>query len=176
MKKENFTSQLVAMAFLIALEIVLTRLLSINLPTLRIGFGFVPVIICAILFGPYWTALCYAVGDFIGIVLFTNGLPFPGFTLSAALTGLIYGYVFYKKNITTKRALFGTLCVMIPISLFLNTFWLTILVGEGFWVLFATRIFQVIILTIVQTITIPIICNKILVRVPFYFNNPNVIK
>ena len=44
-------------AFLIALEIILTRFLSINTPIVRIGFGFLPVAMAGILFGPLWAGL-----------------------------------------------------------------------------------------------------------------------
>ena len=43
MEKKSATSRLVIMAFLIAMEIILTRFCSINTPILRIGFGFLPV-------------------------------------------------------------------------------------------------------------------------------------
>ena len=46
------TADLVIMAFLIALEIVLTRFCSINTPILRIGFGFLPVAMLGIMYGP----------------------------------------------------------------------------------------------------------------------------
>ena len=103
-KKHNFTYQLVVMAFLVALEIIFTRFLSINLPIARIGFGFLPVAITAIMFGPIWAALCYTVGDLLGMMIFPTGQFFPGFTLSAFITGLLYGILLYKKDITIKRA------------------------------------------------------------------------
>ncbi|MEG0292502.1 MAG: folate family ECF transporter S component [Anaerovoracaceae bacterium] len=170
MKKKITTEQLVIMAFLIALEIVLTRLLSINLPTTRIGFGFLPIAFCAILFGPYWAALCYAIGDIIGASIFMPP-PFPGFTVSAAITGLIYGFIFYNKPVTTKRSFVASLLILIPISLCLNTFWLQIIVGKGFLVLLPTRLLQVAILIPIQTLTIPLLWNKLFSKVPYLTKN-----
>ena len=50
MEKKSATSRLVIMAFLIAMEIILTRFCSINTPILRIGFGFLPVAMMGIMF------------------------------------------------------------------------------------------------------------------------------
>ena len=55
MEKKSATSRLVIMAFLIAMEIILTRFCSINTPILRIGFGFLPVAMMGIMFGPVWS-------------------------------------------------------------------------------------------------------------------------
>ncbi len=63
MEKKSATSRLVIMAFLIAMEIILTRFCSINTPILRIGFGFLPVAMMGIMFGPVWAAAGYAIGD-----------------------------------------------------------------------------------------------------------------
>ena len=70
MKKANLTYQLIVMAFLIALEIVFTRFLSIQLPIARIGFGFLPVAVTAIMFGPIKAGICYAIGDVLGMLIF----------------------------------------------------------------------------------------------------------
>ena len=78
--KNPLPRTLVTMALLIALEVVLTRFLSINLPIVRIGFGFLPVAIAAILFGPLWAGIGYAVGDLIGMLIWPTGAYFrlPG--------------------------------------------------------------------------------------------------
>ncbi|MEI3502102.1 MAG: folate family ECF transporter S component [Anaerovoracaceae bacterium] len=65
MEKKSATSRLVIMAFLIAMEIILTRFCSINTPILRIGFGFLPVAMMGIMFGPVWAAAGYAMEIFL---------------------------------------------------------------------------------------------------------------
>ena len=97
--------RLVTMAFLIALEIVLTRFCSINTPILRIGFGFLPVAMMGIMFGPLWAGIGYAVGDLLGMLIFPSGAYFPGFTLTAFLTGLVFGFFLHGKEITWKKVL-----------------------------------------------------------------------
>ncbi len=137
--KRTATEQLVVTALMIALSVVLSRLLSINISFLRIGFGFLPISILAIMYGPVWSGIGYAIADVIGSLLFPTGTFFPGFTLSAFLTGVIFGIILYKKEITVWRALLASALVCLVINLLLNTFWLTFIIGKGFSVLLASR-------------------------------------
>lgn len=161
-KKNNLTYQLVVMSFLIALEIILTRFLSINLPIVRIGFGFLPVALSGILFGPLWAGFGYVVGDILGMLIFPSGAYFPGFTLSAFLTGILYGLFFYNKEITFKRSFAASLTVLTLITVCLNTLWLSIMLGKGVYALLPPRLIEACFMVVVQTITIPIVSNRIL--------------
>ena len=69
MFKQKFTTRtLTTLAMLIAIEVILSRFLSINAWNIKIGFGFVPVLIAAILYGPLAGGLVGALSDFIGAV------------------------------------------------------------------------------------------------------------
>ena len=138
-KSTSATQRLVVIAFLIALEIVLTRFASITTPYLRIGFGFLPVVIVAIEYGPLWAGTAYAIGDIIGALLFPSGPFFPGFTVSAFLAGLVYGLFLYKHEIRIPRVLLACAVVALVINLGLGTFWLTILLGKSYMVLLPAR-------------------------------------
>ncbi len=94
--KEVFSVRiLVITALLIAISIILTRFFSISMPTLRIGFGDVPVILGGMFFGPLVGAVTGALSDFIGYLINPmGGTYFPGFTVSAALRGAIPGFLF----------------------------------------------------------------------------------
>ena len=160
------TRDLVIMAFMIALEIILTRFLSINTPILRIGFGFLPVAMLGIMYGPVWAGLSYAIGDILGMMIFPTGAYFPGFTLTAFLTGLTYGLFLYKKeSITWKTALIPCLIVTLVLNLCLDTLWLKILMGQGFFALLPTRILKCVIMLPIETILIPVTWNQIFKRV-----------
>ena len=140
MKKNKITTEmLVVTAFMVALEIVLSKLVSINIPLLRIGFGFLPIAVLAIMYGPICAGIAYAIGDLIGAFLFPTGAFFPGFTVTALLTGVIFGLVLYNKKVTFVRALVASALVCVLCNLFLNTFWLTFIIGKGFTVLLASR-------------------------------------
>ena len=92
MKKNYFTTEtLVITAFMTALSVVLSKLVSVNISFLRIGFGFLPIAVLAIMYGPVVAAIGYGLADLIGAFLFPTGTFFPGFTVSAVLTGLIFG-------------------------------------------------------------------------------------
>ncbi len=160
MNKKSFTTQLVVMALLIALEIILTRFLSIETPTLRIGFGFLPVAIMAILYGPWWTGAAGIVGDLVGMTLMPKAAFFPGFTLTAFLTGAIFGLILYKKPVTWKRTMIAALAVNIICSLFLDTIWLSMMYGDSFLVLLPARLIKVIIMIPLETILIYTLWNR----------------
>lgn len=85
-------------ALLIALEIVLSRFCSINTSGWKIGFSFVPVVVAAVMYGPTVAAIVYALSDFLGAILFPIGPYFPGFTVSAALMGFVYGLFLYRRE------------------------------------------------------------------------------
>ena len=125
------TRTLVFAAMFISLNIILTRYFSIQTQFIRIGFGFLPVAIYAMLFGPVAGAFAAAVGDVIGFFLFPQGLYFPGFTFSAFMSGMIYGLYFYKKKITVLRIVLATITVILLIDLGMNTLWLSILYNKG---------------------------------------------
>jgi len=140
MKKTRFSTEvMVVTAFMTALSVVLSKLISINISFLRIGFGFLPIAILAILYGPWIAALGYGLADLIGAWLLPTGTFFPGFTVSAVLTGLIFGFVLYNKEVTITRALIASARVCLGVNLILNTFWLTFIIGKGFKVLLASR-------------------------------------
>ena len=92
---------LLTLSLLTALEIVLNRFLSINAWNIKIGFSFVPVVIGAMLYGPLGGAVVGALGDFIGALLFPIGPYFPGFTLTAFLTGAVFGLLLKKGDLVT---------------------------------------------------------------------------
>lgn len=113
--------QLTVSALLIALDVVFSRVLAINTPLMKIGLGFAAVALSAMLYGPAWAALTAALGDLIGALLFPTGAYFPGFTATAALTGLIFGLFLYRREKSWLRAFLAALCNCLLVTLLLNT-------------------------------------------------------
>ena len=162
------TKNLTAMALLIALEIILSRFLSISAWNTKIGFSFVPVVAAALLLGPVYAGVVAALADFIGAVLFPVGPYFPGFTLTAFLTGLVFGLFLYRQQNLPRVA--GAVAVnQFILSLLLNTLWISVLYGSPFGPLLVTRIPQCIILTVVQMIVIQLLV-KVLPRLKRSFS------
>ena len=158
------TRRLVTIAFFIALEVVLTRFLSIQTDFLRIGFGFLPVACVGILFGPLWAGAAYAVGDVLGMLIFPSGSYFPGFTASAFLIGCIYGLFLHKKNSSILRILIPVLLVCLGVNLFLDTLWLNILYGQAYLALLPLRAIKCAVMVPIQVVLIKLIWDKVLKR------------
>ena len=144
---------LATLSVLIAMEIVLSRFLSISAWNTKIGFSFVPIVIAAMLYGPIAGGIVGALGDFIGAVLFPIGAYFPGFTLTAFLTGAVFGLFLYKQCSIPKVLAAVTInqCIL---SLCLNTLWISILYGSPYGALFVSRVPQTVILFAVQAVMI----------------------
>lgn len=140
---------LVIMAVLVSAEIVLSRFLSFSTWNLKIGFAFVPVVLAAMLLGPVRAAIVGGMADFLGAILFPIGAYFPGFTLTAALVGLVYGLFLYKKQ-TFLRVLCAVGINQLILSLFLNTYWISVLYDSAYQALLVTRLTQCAILIPVQ--------------------------
>lgn len=160
MRNDSKIRQLIIIGLFIALEVILTRFCSINTPIMRLGFGFLPVAMLSIMFGPVWAGVAYALGDLIGMMIFPTGAYFPGFTLTAFLTGITFGILLYKKNITFKRAFVAALLVCCLWNLCLDTYWLYLLTGKGILVLLPSRLIKIAFAIPVQTILIPLVWNK----------------
>ena len=148
------THQLVTLAILVALDVIFTRFLSVNTPILRIGFGFLPVVVCAILYGPWKAGAAHAIGDVIGAVLFPSGAFFPGFTLSAFLGGVIYGLFFYQKRRTPLRVLAACAVIMLVLNLGLGSLWISMLYGKSYLALVSVRIVKELIAIPIYMVTI----------------------
>ena len=136
----NKIQRIVYLGLLIGAKVILTRFFSITMPIVRIGIGFLPIAIAGILFGPIYAGIAAVIGDLFGSMLFSSGPFFPGFTLSAFISGIVYGSFFYQKKRSFWRVACVTLIEKLLVSLLLNTYWLYLLTGKGFWILLPTRI------------------------------------
>lgn len=150
-KKKLDAKTIATMGLLMALQLVLTRFVSIETPIVRIGFDFLPIAIMGMLFGPWLSGVAVAMTDIIGISLFARTAPFfPGFTLSAFLTAAVYGLFLYKKPKTLLRVALAVIMVTIVINLGLNTLWLSMIYDKAMIVIFPARILQNLIMTPIQ--------------------------
>ena len=147
------TRTLTLTALLTALEIVLSRFLSISAWNMKIGFAFVPVVIAALLLGPVWAGVTAALADFLGAVLFPVGPYFPGFTLTAFLMGAVYG-LFLNRRQSIGRILAAVAVHQLALSLLLNTLWISLLYGSPYGPLLITRLPQCVLLAVVQIVVI----------------------
>ena len=159
MSKFN-TKKLITLSVLVAMDVVLTRFLSINAWNTRIGFGFVPMVIAAMMYGPLSAGIVAALADFIGAILFPTGPYFPGFTFSVFLMGLVFGLFLYKDR-SFWRVVVSVLITQFVISLFLTTYWISFLYGANYKALLATRVVQSAIISAAQIIVIPLMAQLV---------------
>ena len=168
---------LVCCALLIALQVVLSRFLSFQTWNLKIGFSFVPVVLAARLFGPVGAMLVYGIGDVIGTFLFPVGPYFPGFTVSAVLSGLIYGLFLYKKNGSyvffgkkdgqaskkseILRIVGAVALIQLSCSFLLNSLWISVAYGSPFLSLIATRWPQSLGMGVVQIVLLAPVLERL---------------
>lgn len=161
MTRNKHLTALVSCALLIAIEIVLSRFLSISTPIVRIGFDFAPMALAGILFGPWYGCAVGAMADFLGANLFPMGPFWPGFTLVAGLCGMTYGLLLHQKAgvqwgrmNTMVRIAAAVLIVTLILQLGLDTLNLVMLLDKGFFVLLPGRMTKAMVMIPVQFITI----------------------
>ena len=153
MKKATFSPLWMAYAgVLVALQIVLGNLVQIAFLTKQMNLGFLPIAAAGYLLGPLGGAVVAVLGDVLGTIIFGTGAYFPGFTVTALLVGLIYGWIMYPdnqkwlnkaiKNRTLEIAVraFCAASLAAVVYIFLNSYWLTFLVPKGYWVLLLGRL------------------------------------
>lgn len=157
--------KIILSAMLLALLIVLSRFLSIETQFLVLSFSFIPIIMSAIWLGPKYSMMIAALGDLIGSLLFPFGAYFPGFTISAAISGYIYGIILYNKNKQTNNKKFllkliiSSILVLGLVNIFITSFWLHMLYGKAYYAIISTRTISQIIMLPIQVIIIYIL-NK----------------
>ena len=94
---KSLRSLLVA-AMLLAIHTVLSVFISIQVTeSLRISISFIANVLTACLFGPIVGLFNAALGDILQFLIKPVGGYFFGWTLNAALAGLIYGLAFYGR-------------------------------------------------------------------------------
>jgi len=156
---------------MIALTIIINRLVPAT-PVYHLTVDFVPVFIIAVLFGPLWSALTYAVADSIASILFPMGPFNPGITFTLLLIGLAFGLIYHNKDISGKwiviRAFIAALITLI-IKLLGTTYFLYLTYGgpngTGYWAYVISRIPNCVIFAALVFVLLPIIQKIIIERI-----------
>lgn len=171
MERNNKSYKLVLTALMIALTIIINRVAPAT-PVYHITVDFIPVFIIAVLFGPVWSALTYAIADAIASILFPVGPFNPGITFTLFLIGGAFGLIYYKKEIEGKwlwiRAFFAALAALV-VKLFGTTYFLYLTYGGpngmGYWAYVISRIPNCVIFAAMVFVLLPIIQKLIITRI-----------
>lgn len=109
---------------------------------MKIGFSTVANQVVYYLFGPVLGGFYGAALDILKYWMKPTGAYFPGFTLTAILAGVIYGFFLYKKPINFWRILAAELTVSIICNMLLGTLWLTLMYDRGFLAILPVRVLK----------------------------------
>lgn len=158
-ERSSNSKNIVFSGLLVAASIILTRFLGFLAfgGAVRLSFGGLPIALAGALMGPFWGGLVGMVADILGVTLFPQGAFFPGFTITAALSGVIPGLVLYGRKPSMKLIALSTGLNALICSLLLNTFWLTILLDKGFLVLLPTRIISSITIAVLEAMLLKVL-------------------
>jgi ECF transporter S component (folate family) len=132
------TRTLAMAGMLLAIQVALRFIASIDITEyIRISFSYLASAAAGALFGPFVSMLTDAMSDVIKGMAST-GPFFPGYTLTAALSGVTYGMFFFKRDIKLIQVISARLIVC-ALTLGLNTLWYSVTSGQPYWFLFAGR-------------------------------------
>ena len=126
------TRTITTAGLLLAIQMVLSSYGVIEVTdSLKISLAHLAIAPTAILFGPVVAGIQGALSDVLGFMLKPTGPYFPGFTLTAALLGVIYGMLLYKTKRTTWQIIAARVIVCLFVNIALNTVFLTMLYGPS---------------------------------------------
>ena len=124
-----------------ALAVILGYVATIKVGQyIRIGFSGLPNQIVDYLFGPWIGAIFGGAMDIIKWFASGDGNFFPGFTITAMLGAIIYGFFLYNRPLKLTNVIFSQLVVKIVCNLVLNTLWLNMLYGQAIAAILPGRI------------------------------------
>lgn len=138
------TLDITVMAMVVAIRLVMEMLPKINFGLyVQIGFGFIGAAIAGVMLGPWRAALVGILVDILGNFLSgKTGQFFLGYTLTALVGGLIYGYFLYKRPLRWEQIGLAVLLVTIFCNLGLNSIWVHMMTGKAFAVFMSMRILK----------------------------------
>lgn len=158
------TKKLTVSALLLAADVILTRVLAFNTPVMKIGLGFAATALCAMLYGPWWAAGVAALGDVLGSLLFPTGAYFPGFTLTAACTGLLFGLCLYRRGRDWRLPILAAALNCVLISWLANTAMISFISGTAFEALLGVRAVQLTVMLPLQSLVLLWLTRSPLIR------------
>lgn len=132
---------------LTALQVILGALTIQIESSIQITFDYLPLCVLSMLCGPVPAMLSGALSDLVAFLIRPTGAFNPGFTLSAAMSGLIYSLFFYRRSYDRPWKLIlasalARLAVIAVCNVFLNSLWLILMYGQGAWAWIPGRIIK----------------------------------
>lgn len=143
------TGIICSIGLLVAAQIVLERYLSISIAEyLRFKFTFVAQAIAGVCLGPVYGAVAAVVSDLLGCLL-TGQPPIPLLSVVAALRGLVFGILFFKKQ-NVVRIVLASVFDQIVCGIFFSSYALAPFYGMTYWGMVAVRLAQCAVLFVLE--------------------------
>ncbi|MFZ5945565.1 MAG: folate family ECF transporter S component [Bacillota bacterium] len=158
---------LVEGALLIALSVILTRFFSIKVSIggvdgVRIGLGVMPIILAGLRSGVMQGARVGALADIIGYFLSPGGAYMPHFTVTSALNGVLPALLIGKKEkLNPYRIFFVVLVTQLVIGMAIVPYFLNMLFGIPYQVIFLPRLISFVINVTVMNIILIVLHRRI---------------
>lgn len=107
--------------------------------SLKIYFSFLVISLGCYVYGPVVGILVGFANDTLGFLISSFGEPyFPGYLITAMLSGLIYGTLLYRQRITVLRLVVVRLVINYGSNVLLGSVWKAMLYGKGYYYYFTT--------------------------------------
>lgn len=107
--------------------------------SLKIYFSFLVISLGCYVYGPAVGILVGFANDTLGFLISSFGEPyFPGYLITAMLSGLIYGTLLYRQRITVLRLVVVRLIINYGSNVLLGSVWKAMLYGKGYYYYFTT--------------------------------------
>lgn len=107
--------------------------------SLKIYFSFLVISLGCYVYGPAVGILVGFANDTLGFLISSFGEPyFPGYLITAMLSGLIYGTLLYRQRITVLRLVVVRLVINYGSNVLLGSVWKAMLYGKGYYYYFTT--------------------------------------
>lgn len=128
-KKYHFqltSSHMTICALMIAVSTVL-QLFSLTIPlfgfpSLKVGFGQLPIMVLGIVFNPAYAFFVGIVKDVVGLIVAPSGTPYLGFTLNTVLVGVIPALCYHglhkQEAKSLKKIVIAALLILLGLSAF----------------------------------------------------------
>ena len=116
--------------------------------------------LAGIILGWKYSLVIAALTDLIGALLFPFGSYFVGYTISSALTGLVYGLLLYNKGEfkVDKKFMIHLIIAILIVCVFinggLNTLWLVLTSKKAFLAILPTRVLKQLLMIPIMFATI----------------------
>ena len=156
------TRTITTAGLLLAIQMVLSSYGVIEVTdSLKISLAHLALAPTAILFGPAAAGLQGGLSDLLGYMLKPSGPYFPGFTLTAALLGVIYGVMLYKTERKLWQIIVARVLVCLLLNITLNTIFLTMLYGPSRLATLPLRVVKNLIQLPIDCILLSAVCRAV---------------